>query len=166
MIKIGLGWDLHRLAPGRRFLLGGVEIPSEKGEYGHSDGDVLSHAIADAVLGAAALGDIGELFPPGDPAFKDADSLSLLKNVCEKACASGWRIVNLDCVVVCEKPKVLPWRDRIRASLAKVLDIPVESVFVKGKTGEGLGEIGAGNAVEATAAVLLERINKEGSCCG
>jgi 2-C-methyl-D-erythritol 2,4-cyclodiphosphate synthase/2-C-methyl-D-erythritol 4-phosphate cytidylyltransferase/2-C-methyl-D-erythritol 2,4-cyclodiphosphate synthase len=157
MIKIGLGWDLHPLVPGRRFLLGGVEIPSEKGEYGHSDGDVLSHAIADALLGAAALGDIGELFPPGDPAFKDADSLSLLKGVCEKARVSGWRIVNLDCVVVCEKPKVLPWRDRIRASLAKVLDIPAESVFVKGKTGEGLGETGAGNAVEATAIVLVER---------
>jgi 2-C-methyl-D-erythritol 2,4-cyclodiphosphate synthase/2-C-methyl-D-erythritol 4-phosphate cytidylyltransferase/2-C-methyl-D-erythritol 2,4-cyclodiphosphate synthase len=145
------------LAAGRKFLLGGVEIPAEKGEAGHSDGDVLCHAVIDAILGAAALGDIGELFPPGDPAFFNADSLKLLETAYQKARSAFWRVVNLDCVVICERPKLLPWRPLIRASLAKALLLPVESVFVKGKTGEGLGSIGAGNAVEATAVVLLSR---------
>jgi 2-C-methyl-D-erythritol 2,4-cyclodiphosphate synthase len=157
MIKIGLGWDRHRLVPGRKFLLGGVELPADKGEAGHSDGDVLAHAVTDALLGAASLGDIGAFFPPGDPAFKDANSLQLLKTAYEAVRGARWRIVNIDCVVICEKPALLPFRDSIRASLAKTLEVSAESVFVKGKTGEGLGETGAGNAVEATAIVLLER---------
>jgi len=154
--RIGLGRDLHRLVSGRKFLLGGVEIPFDKGELGHSDGDVLAHAVCDAILGAAGLGDIGELFPDSDPAYKDADSMELLKRAWQHVKAQGWRLANLDCVLSCEKPKILPYRDRIRASLAKALDADPALVFVKGKTAEGLGPIGNGEAVEATAVCLLE----------
>ncbi|MDR2070752.1 MAG: 2-C-methyl-D-erythritol 2,4-cyclodiphosphate synthase [Treponema sp.] len=157
MIRTGLGWDLHSLVTGRRFLLGGVEIPAEKGELGHSDGDVLAHAVTDALLGAAALGDIGELYPPQDPAWKDADSLVLLRSAYGKALEAGWRLVNLDCVVICEKPRILPYREAIRASLAAILEVDAGSVFVKGKTAEGLGIVGGGLAVEALATALLER---------
>ena len=158
MIKIGLGYDIHRLIKGRRFLLGGVEIPFSKGEEGHSDGDVLAHAICDALLGASALGDLGELFPPSDPAYKDADSMELLRNVFARVKSSGWKVVNLDCVIICEKPKVLPFRDVIRNSLAKTLEVPLDCVFVKGKTAEGLGHTGKGRAVEVLAQCLLEKI--------
>jgi 2-C-methyl-D-erythritol 2,4-cyclodiphosphate synthase len=157
MFRIGLGKDLHRLAAGRRFLLGGVEIPFEKGELGHSDGDVLAHALADALLGAAALGDIGELFPPNDPAWKDADSMKLLLISWNKIREAGWRIVNIDCVITCEKPRVLPFRDKICAILADTLGIEKKTIFVKGKTNEGLGELGKGEAVEALVVCLLER---------
>jgi 2-C-methyl-D-erythritol 2,4-cyclodiphosphate synthase len=157
MIRTGLGWDRHRLVSGRRFLLGGVEIPSEKGELGHSDGDVLAHAVTDALLGAAALGDIGELYPPSDPAWKDADSLALLRSAYEKTLAAGWRLVNADCVVICEKPRILPCREAIRASLAGALGVDAGAVFVKGKTGEGLGPAGEGLSVEALVTVLLEQ---------
>jgi len=158
MIKTGLGYDIHRLKKGRRFLLGGVEIPFSKGEDGHSDGDALAHAVCDALLGASALGDIGELFPPSDPAYKDADSMKLLRNVFKRVKTSGWKLVNLDCVIICEKPKVLPFRDVIRNSLAKVLEVPLDRVFVKGKTAEGLGSVGKGRAVEVLAQCLLEKI--------
>jgi len=158
MIKTGIGYDIHRLKKGRRFLLGGVEIPFSKGEDGHSDGDALAHAVCDALLGACALGDIGELFPPSDPAYKDADSMELLRNVFARVKNSGWKIVNLDCVIICEKPKVLSFRDVIRNSLAKALEIPVDFVFVKGKTAEGLGSVGKGRAVEVLAQCLVERI--------
>jgi len=158
MIKTGLGYDIHRLIKGRRFLLGGVEIPFSKGEEGHSDGDALAHAVCDALLGAAALGDIGELFPPSDPAYKDADSMELLRNVFARVKKSGWKPVNLDCVIICEKPKVLPFRDVIRNSLAKTLEVPLDCVFVKGKTAEGLGHTGKGRAVEVLAQCLLEKI--------
>ncbi|MDL2230017.1 2-C-methyl-D-erythritol 2,4-cyclodiphosphate synthase [Treponema sp. OttesenSCG-928-L16] len=157
MIRIGLGRDLHRLVEGRPFILAGVAIPAEKGELGHSDGDVLAHAVSDALLGAAGLGDIGELFPPGDPQWKDADSMGLLKTVFALVRKEGWRLVNLDCAVSCEKPKILPYREAIRAALAKVLETDAESLFVKGKTGEGLGPVGQGLAVEALAVCLLER---------
>ena len=155
MLRIGLGKDIHRLEAGRRFLLGGVEIPFEKGELGHSDGDVLAHAVCDALLGAAGLGDIGELYPPDDPAYKDADSLSLLKGTWHRL--AGWRLVNLDCVVSCEKPKILPYRELIRRSLADALETDPAVIFVKGKTNEGLGPIGTGEAVEAVAVCLLEK---------
>jgi 2-C-methyl-D-erythritol 2,4-cyclodiphosphate synthase len=157
MFKVGLGKDLHRLVPGRRFLLGGLEIPSEKGEMGHSDGDVLTHAVIDAVLGAAGLGDIGELFPPSNPAWKDADSLELLRTAYTQFTASGWTIVNIDCVVVCENPKILPHREAIRFSLARAMGIDVDTIFVKGKTNEGLGELGKGEAVEALVICLAEK---------
>jgi 2-C-methyl-D-erythritol 2,4-cyclodiphosphate synthase/2-C-methyl-D-erythritol 4-phosphate cytidylyltransferase/2-C-methyl-D-erythritol 2,4-cyclodiphosphate synthase len=156
MLRIGLGRDLHRLVPGRPFLLGGVKLPAEWGELGHSDGDVLAHAVADALLGAAGLGDIGSLFPPGDPQWKDADSMELLRIVRRLVNNAGWRINNLDCVVTCETPKVLPFREAIRGSLAAALEIPQEAVFVKGKTSEALGPVGEGLAAEAEAVVLLE----------
>jgi 2-C-methyl-D-erythritol 2,4-cyclodiphosphate synthase len=156
MLRIGLGRDLHRLITGRRFLLAGVEIPSERGELGHSDGDVLAHAVIDAVLGAAGLGDIGALFPPSDPAWKDADSMVLLRSAFNLVKSSGWRLVNLDCTVCCEEPKVLPYRDNIRYALAQALEAQAEAVFVKGKTAEGLGPVGEGIAVEALAVCLLE----------
>ena len=157
MLKIGLGMDLHRLVEGRRFLLAGVEIPADRGELGHSDGDVLAHAVTDALLGAAALGDIGEFFPPGDPQWKDASSMELLGTAWGRVRASGWRLVNLDCVVSAEKPAILPHRETIRAALAKLLETSPEMVSVKGKTGEGLGPVGEGLAVEALAVCLLER---------
>jgi 2-C-methyl-D-erythritol 2,4-cyclodiphosphate synthase/2-C-methyl-D-erythritol 4-phosphate cytidylyltransferase/2-C-methyl-D-erythritol 2,4-cyclodiphosphate synthase len=158
MIKTGLGYDIHRLKRGRRFLLAGIEIPFSKGEDGHSDGDVLAHAVCDAILGASALGDIGELFPPSDPSYKDADSMELLRNAYTRVKQAGWGVINLDCVIICEKPKILPFRDVIRESLAKALEISVDCVFLKGKTSEGLGAVGKGKAVEAYAQCLLEKL--------
>jgi 2-C-methyl-D-erythritol 4-phosphate cytidylyltransferase/2-C-methyl-D-erythritol 2,4-cyclodiphosphate synthase len=156
--RTGLGKDIHRLTEGRRFLLGGVEIPFEKGEDGHSDGDALAHAVCDALLGAAGLGDIGELYPPDDPAWKDANSIELLKGAWRLVRAKGWRLVNLDCTVSCEKPKILPHRESIRQSLAHALDVEPGAVFVKGKTSEGLGPVGAGEAVEALAICLIAKL--------
>jgi 2-C-methyl-D-erythritol 2,4-cyclodiphosphate synthase/2-C-methyl-D-erythritol 4-phosphate cytidylyltransferase/2-C-methyl-D-erythritol 2,4-cyclodiphosphate synthase len=157
MIRVGLGRDLHRLVKRRRFLLGGVEIPAQRGEWGHSDGDVLAHAVCDAILGAAAIDDIGGLFPSSDPVWKDADSMVLLRQVFDEVKRLGWRLENLDCVICCEDPKILPFRDSIRRSLAEALETSVDRVFVKGKTGEGLGPVGKGKAVEALAVCLLER---------
>ncbi|MDR2746240.1 MAG: 2-C-methyl-D-erythritol 2,4-cyclodiphosphate synthase [Treponema sp.] len=157
MIRVGLGRDLHRLVRGRPFLLGGLRIEAELGELGHSDGDVLAHAVTDALLGAAGLGDIGALFPPSDPQWKDADSLELLKKAWALVKGEGWSLVNLDCVVSCEKPRLLPHREGIRASLAGALGVLPGRVFVKGKTAEGLGPVGEGGAVEALALCLLER---------
>jgi 2-C-methyl-D-erythritol 2,4-cyclodiphosphate synthase len=124
---------------------------------GHSDGDVLAHAVIDALLGTVALGDIGELYPPSDPAWKDADSLVLLRSAYKKVQEAGWRLINLDCVVICEKPRILPYREAIRASLAGILAVDAGSVFVKGKTAEGMGPAGQGLIVEALVTVLLER---------
>jgi 2-C-methyl-D-erythritol 2,4-cyclodiphosphate synthase len=138
-------------------LLGGIEIPSDRGELGHSDGDVLAHAVTDALLGASGFGDIGELFPSSDPAWRDADSLELLRTAFAMVRERGWHLLNLDCVVTCETPKLLPCREMVRASLARVLDTSPDRVFVKGKTGEGLGPLGEGLAVEALAVCLLER---------
>jgi 2-C-methyl-D-erythritol 2,4-cyclodiphosphate synthase/2-C-methyl-D-erythritol 4-phosphate cytidylyltransferase/2-C-methyl-D-erythritol 2,4-cyclodiphosphate synthase len=157
MIRAGLGQDFHRLKKGRRFLAGGVEIPSEKGELGHSDGDALTHAVIDAILGASGLGDIGELFPPSDPVYKDADSMELLRIAFSLVKQAGWQIVNLDCVIICETPKLLPYRDVIRNSLASALEISAERIFLKGKSGEGLGPVGKGKAVEVLALCLLEK---------
>jgi 2-C-methyl-D-erythritol 2,4-cyclodiphosphate synthase len=157
--RIGLGRDLHALVPGRPFLLAGVKLPFPKGEDGHSDGDVLAHAVIDALLGAAALGDIGEFFPPSAPAFKDADSMELLRQSWDRVKEAGWRLVNLDCVIICEAPKILPHREQIRQALAKALETETEAVFVKAKTNEGLGPVGEGLAVEAEAICLLARDN-------
>jgi 2-C-methyl-D-erythritol 2,4-cyclodiphosphate synthase len=157
MIRVGLGRDIHRLIKGRRFLLGGIELISDRGELGHSDGDALAHAVTDAVLGAAGIGDIGALFPPSESAWKDADSMTLLRTAFTMVKNSGWLVVNLDCVVCCEKPKLLPYREQIRFSLAQALDLDPSAVFVKGKTGEGLDAVGEGRAVEAWAVCLLEK---------
>jgi 2-C-methyl-D-erythritol 2,4-cyclodiphosphate synthase len=157
MQRVGLGRDLHRLVKGRRFLLAGVQIPAKRGELGHSDGDVLAHAVSDAVLGAAGLGDIGELFPPSDAAWKDADSMALLRSAFSLVKKSGWRLANLDCVVSCERPVILPYRDKVRYALAQALEAQADAIFVKGKTSEGLGPVGKGRAVEALAVCLLEK---------
>ncbi len=157
MIRIGLGRDLHRLIEGRRFLLAGVEIPAARGEDGHSDGDVLAHAVTDALLGAAGLGDIGGFFPPSDPAWKDADSMELLRSAWKAVQDCGWKICNMDCVVNCERPKILPHRKAIQCRLAEVLGCDPAAIFVKGKTNEGCDSIGKGEAVEALVVCLLER---------
>lgn len=157
MIRIGLGYDLHVLTEGRRLLLGGIHIPFEKGEAGHSDGDVLLHALADALLGAAGLGDIGELFPPSDAQWKDADSRDLLTAVWEKVRADGWQIENIDSVIAIERPKILPYRERIRSSIATILSISPSQVFVKAKTGEGVGTIGTGTAAAVWCTCLISR---------
>ncbi|QTQ13434.1 2-C-methyl-D-erythritol 2,4-cyclodiphosphate synthase [Treponema parvum] len=155
MIRVGLGYDLHALVEGRKLFLGGVHIPFDKGEAAHSDGDVLLHAITDALLGACALGDIGSFFPPEDNKWKDADSRFLLGNVWNKISAKGWQLCNLDCVIALEKPKFLPYRDEVRRSIAAILGTDEDRIFVKAKTGEKLGKIGRGEAVEAWANCLL-----------
>lgn len=157
MLKIGLGYDLHRLVEGRNLILGGIIIPFEKGEDGHSDGDVLFHAITDAILGASGLGDIGSFFPPEDNKWKNADSSVLLKTVLEKVYEQGWKINNLDCVIKLEKPKFIPYRQQVIDSIAKTLNIDSQMVFVKAKTGEKLPPVGTGEAVEATCVCLLEK---------
>ena len=157
MIRVGLGYDIHRLMEGRRLLLGGVELPFEKGEDGHSDGDVLYHAITDAILGASGLGDIGSFFPPEDMKWKDADSAELLKTVMQKVREAGWHIENLDCVVKLEKPKFIPYRQQVIESIARTLDVAPDQVFVKAKTGEKLPPVGTSDAVEATVVCLLSK---------
>ena len=153
--RTGLGWDLHRLVEGRPLVVGGVVIPHDRGEDGHSDGDALLHAITDALLGAAALGDIGELFPPSDPAWKGADSKKLLAAAFSRVRASGWEIGNIDAVVALERPKVLPYRTAIRESIAATLGIDAERVFVKAKTGEGVDAVGSGGAIACWATCLI-----------
>lgn len=156
-MSVGLGYDVHRLTEGRRLLLGGIEIPFEKGELGHSDGDALLHAITDAVLGAAALGDIGSYFPDTDETWKDADSRKLLASAWSDARKRGWHLENLDCVVKLQKPKLLPHRERVIKSIAQILDVSAERVFIKAKTAEGLGEVGKSEAIECQAICLLTR---------
>ena len=154
-IAVGMGYDMHQLVENRELIIGGIIVPFEKGEAGHSDGDTLLHAITDALLGAAALGDIGSFFPDTDAAWKDADSLKLLKTAWEKVAADGWQLLNLDCIVKLEKPKLLPYRERICASIASALGVNQNRIFVKAKTGEKLGDVGAGRAIEAWCTCLL-----------
>lgn len=157
MIRVGLGYDLHRLVLGRKLVLGGVEIPFEKGEDGHSDGDVLLHAVTDAILGASGLGDIGSYFPPEEAKWKDADSKFLLKTVMNDVYNAGWKIENIDCVIKLEKPKFIPFRNDVIKSIANILEVEDNQVFVKAKTGEKLGDIGNGNAIEAYCTCLLSK---------
>lgn len=157
MIRIGLGYDLHTLVENRPLMLGGVHILFEKGEAGHSDGDVLLHALADALLGAACLGDIGELFPPNDPRWKNADSRMLLQTVWNQVKEAGWSIENIDSVIAIQKPKILPYREAIRQSIADILAVSVDQIFVKAKTGEGVGVIGSGTAAAVWCTCLLSR---------
>lgn len=155
--RTGLGYDLHRLEPDRKLLLGGVEIPFEKGLAGHSDADILLHALTDALLGAAGLGDIGELFPPSDPQWKDADSERFISEARQLIEGYGYQIVNLDAVLIIERPKILPHRDAIRKNVARILGIRPERVGVKAKTSEAVGPAGRGEAAECHAIVLLSR---------
>ncbi len=154
--RVGQGWDIHRLEPNRKLVLGGVEIPFERGLRGHSDADVLTHALIDALLGALADGDIGTHFPDHDPAWKDASSLGLLAVIVERVRERGWDIVNVDATVVAEAPKIGPHRESMRANLTEVLGIPSERVSVKAKTAERLGPEGRGEAISAQAVVLLQ----------
>lgn len=156
-IRTGLGYDKHVLVTGRKLMIGGVAIPSDKGEAGHSDGDVLLHAITDALLGAAALGDIGSYFPPDDEQWKDADSKKLLATVWKDITAAGWMLGNIDCVIALEQPKFLPHRAAVCAAIADVLGVQTEQIFVKAKTGEKTGDVGTGKVIEATATCLLFR---------
>ena len=158
MIRVGLGYDLHRLVEGRRLILGGVTFNFEKGEDGHSDGDVLLHAITDALLGAAGLGDIGSYFPPEDAKWKDADSADLLRAVWKDVQAAGWNLVNLDCVIKLEKPKFLPHRGEVIESISAILGVDKSQIFVKAKTGEKLPPVGTSEAVEAQVVCLLESL--------
>ena len=153
--RVGTGYDLHRLVEGRRLVLGGVDVPFERGALGHSDADVICHAATDAVLGAACLGDIGRHFPDTEPAWKDASSVELLRQAVALVSSAGFRIVNLDVVVVLERPKIAPFLDRIRQSLAEALGVGVESVSVKGKTNEGVDAVGRGEAIAAHAVALV-----------
>jgi 2-C-methyl-D-erythritol 2,4-cyclodiphosphate synthase len=155
--RTGIGYDLHRLEPDRKLIIGGVELPFEKGLAGHSDADILMHAITDALLGAASLGDIGELFPPTDPQWKDADSEVFLQQARELVVGYGYRIVNVDAVVVLERPKLLPHRQAIRKNLARILAIDAERIGLKAKTSEGVGPCGRGEAAEAHAVATLVR---------
>ncbi|MCH5292908.1 MAG: 2-C-methyl-D-erythritol 2,4-cyclodiphosphate synthase [Treponema sp.] len=157
MLKVGLGYDLHRLVPGRKLILGGVTFDFERGEDGHSDGDVLLHAITDAILGAAGLGDIGSYFPPEDMKWKDADSADLLRTVMADINAAHWKIENIDCVIKLERPKFLPKRQEVIDSVAQILGIENSRVFVKAKTGEKLPPVGTSEAVEAACVCLLSR---------
>jgi 2-C-methyl-D-erythritol 2,4-cyclodiphosphate synthase len=154
-VRTGLGYDSHRFAAGRPLILGGVEIPYERGLEGHSDADVLTHAVIDALLGAAALGDIGQHFPDTDERYRGADSIGLLRAAVALLSEGGFAIVNVDATVVMERPRVGPHRERIRASLAAALGIRVESVSVKATTGEGMGFVGRGEGVAALAIATL-----------
>ena len=157
-IRIGQGYDVHRLVEGRPLILGGVTIPQSKGLLGHSDADTLLHAITDALLGAAALGDIGKLFPDTAAEHKDADSRRLLREAYQAVQRSGWRVVNVDSTVIAQQPKLRPHIDAMRANIAADLGLPLECVNIKGKTNEKLGYLGREEAVEAQAVVLLAAV--------
>lgn len=154
--RIGIGNDVHRLIAGRKLIIGGVRIPFDKGPAGHSDGDVLCHAVCDALLGAAALGDIGRHFPDSSPQWHNASSLLFLRHARQMLAAAGFRIVNVDATVGLERPKLAPHIPAMLAKLARALGILAEQVSVKAKTGEGLGTVGRGEAIRADAAVLIE----------
>lgn len=157
MIRVGFGYDLHKLVEGRKLILGGIELPFEKGEEGHSDGDVLLHAITDAILGASSLGDIGSYFPPEDVKWKNADSSFLLKTVLQDVYKNGWKIENLDCVIKLEKPKFIPYRNIVIENIARILEVKTEQVFVKAKTGEKISPVGTSEAIEAYCVCLLSK---------
>ena len=156
--RTGLGWDVHRIAPGRPLILGGVTIPCEFGLDGHSDADVLPHAITDAILGAAALGDIGMHFPDSDPRWKGADSLVFLRHARDLAAQAGYRIVNVDSTVILERPKLKDHRLAIRQRLAEALRLEIDRVSVKFKTAEKVGPVGEGRSAESQAVVTLETV--------
>jgi 2-C-methyl-D-erythritol 2,4-cyclodiphosphate synthase len=156
-MRIGTGYDVHPLVPGRKLVLGGIEIPFDKGLDGWSDADVLVHAIVDALLGAAALGDIGRHFPPGDPAYRNASSLLLLEKTGEKLAGRGFRVVNIDATVVAERPKLAGYIDAMRGKLAEALGIDIDRVSVKASTNNGVGPIGKGEGIAAMAAAMIEK---------
>ena len=156
-MRIGHGYDVHRLVNGRKLILGGVEVEYEKGLLGHSDADVLTHALMDALLGAAALGDIGKLFPDNDDAFLDADSVKLLKKVCAVVKEHGYKLGNADCTIIAQRPKLAPFIDKMRETLASAMDVPVSALSIKATTEEKLGFTGEGLGISAHCVALLEK---------
>ena len=158
-MRIGHGYDVHRLCADRRLIIGGVDIPHETGLLGHSDADVLLHAISDALLGAAALGDIGKLFPDNDAAYDGADSLVLLKKVATRIYCAGYRIVNIDSTVIAQSPKLAPHIQKMRSNIARALDMDISDVSVKATTEEGLGFSGEKLGIAAHAVCLIEKID-------
>ena len=156
-MRTGLGYDVHAFAPGRKLILGGVDIPHHQGLDGHSDADVLAHAIMDALLGGVRGGDIGKLFPDTDPAYKGADSLKLLERVAQFVRDAGWEIVDVDSVIAAQAPKLSPYRERMRENLAAAMGVPVENVGVKATTTEHLGFEGREEGISAQAVCMLAR---------
>ena len=157
-VRVGIGYDVHSLTPGRKLVLGGVEIPFDRGLDGWSDADVLTHAVIDALLGAAALGDIGSHFPPGEPQYKGISSLTLLAVVRDKLAESGWQVDNIDATIVAEKPELREFIDGMRKQLSQVLGVAIGQVSVKAITSEGLGFVGRGEGIAAHAVALIESI--------
>ena len=155
-IRVGIGHDTHRLRPGGQLRLGGISIAHDRELIGHSDSDVLLHAVTDALLGAAALGDIGQMFPDTDPENRGRDSGEMLTAARDAVLSVGWQIINLDCIVFAQRPKLLPYRQAIRQRIADLLDIEPERVSLKGKTGEHVGPVGMEEAISAECVVLLE----------
>ncbi len=155
-MRVGTGFDVHRLTEGRKLILGGVAIPFEKGLLGHSDADVLAHAVTDALLGASALGDIGQLFPDSDPAYEGADSVALLGTVCRKLRECGFSPYNVDATVIAERPKLAPYIREMRENLSEALGVPLDRVSVKATTTEGLGFTGRGEGIAAECVCLVE----------
>ncbi len=158
MIRIGHGYDVHRLGEERRLIIGGVDIPYEMGLVGHSDADVLLHAVCDALLGAAALGDIGKLFPDTDSKYEGADSLVLLRKVMTRLSTAGYRVINVDSTVIAQAPKLAPYIQKMRSNIARALDVKLDAVSVKATTEEGLGFSGEGLGIAAHAVCLIEKI--------
>jgi len=156
-LRIGLGYDIHRLRAGRRLVLGGVEVPSPRGLVGHSDADVLTHAVMDALLGAVGLGDIGTHFPPSDAAFKDACSLDLLAKVRQMLISAGWEALQVSAVLVAERPRLGPYVPQMRARLAEALGLAGEAIGIQVTTSEGLGAVGRGEGIAAWATALVQR---------
>ncbi len=157
-MRIGHGYDVHRLVPGRKLILGGVEIPYDRGLLGHSDADVLTHAVMDALLGAAGLGDIGKLFPDSDPAYAGISSMVLLERVMERLAAAGLRVGNLDATVLAQRPKLAPYIPAMRENLARAVGVDPARVNLKATTEEGLGFTGSGEGMAAHAVVLLDEV--------
>lgn len=158
-MRVGTGYDSHRFAPGRRLILGGVEIPFDQGLAGHSDADAVAHAVTDAILGAAALGDIGTHFPPSDPQWKDADSIEILRSAVHLLAERNYQVVNVDATVICEAPKLAPHVPAMRERLASAIGIGPQHVSVKGKTNEGMGWIGRGEGIAVVAVALVDSVD-------
>lgn len=156
-LRIGIGYDVHRLVAGRKLMLGGVHIPYDKGLLGHSDADALLHAVCDALLGAAGLGDIGLHFPDNDPEYKDIDSIKLVETVVAIISKVGYDVVNIDCTVIAQAPKISPHRQRMRERISAALSVPPDCVNVKATTTEKLGTIGAGEAIAANCIALIQK---------
>lgn len=157
--RIGYGFDVHQFEEGRKLMLGGIEIPHDRGLKGHSDADVLLHAITDAILGAVAMGDIGTHFPDTDPEYKNADSAVLLSGAYSMVREAGWQLVNIDCTVITENPKLQPWNAKIRDRIAAILDIAISAISVKATTNEKMGFVGRGEGIAVHAVALLETVN-------